>query len=189
MSSSGPYRTIVADPPWEVRKLASPGAAGFGTQTGSLRSVPLEYSTMSVKELKALPVGDMAAGSCHLYIWTINAYIEAAYEIARVWGFVPRTLLTWAKTPMGLGPGGVFSQTTEHILFAARGAVYPTGARQRVDRTCWSWPRGRHSEKPEAFFDIVEQVSPGPYAELFARRARFGWDYPIGDQALGGVAA
>lgn len=59
----------------------------------------------------------------------------------------------------------------------------------KLDTRWWQWPRSRHSEKPEAFLDIVEQVSPGPYAELFARRARFGWDYPIGDQSLGGIAA
>ena len=53
----------------------------------------------------------------------------------------------------------------------------------------FQWPRGEHSAKPDAFLDLVEQVSPGPYAELFSRRARFGWDYPIGDQALGGKAA
>jgi N6-adenosine-specific RNA methylase IME4 len=46
-----------------------------------------------------------------------------------------------------------------------------------------------HSAKPDSFYDFVEQVSPGPYAELFSRRARFGWSYPIGDQVLGGVAA
>lgn len=64
---------------------------------------------------------------------------------------------------------------------------------RRSDRRCntrwWVWPRAAHSAKPDAFLDVVEQVSPGPYAELFSRRARFGWDYPIGDQALGGVAA
>lgn len=60
---------------------------------------------------------------------------------------------------------------------------------ERATSRWYEWPRGEHSAKPEAFFDLVEQVSPGPYAELFARRARFGWDYPIGDQALGGMAA
>lgn len=60
---------------------------------------------------------------------------------------------------------------------------------KRSDTRWWVWPRGAHSAKPEAFLDLVESMSPGPYAELFARRARFGWDYPIGDQSLGGVAA
>lgn len=46
----------------------------------------------------------------------------------------------------------------------------------RVDRNWWEWPRGTHSEKPPSFLDIVEQVSPGPYVELFARAPRLGWD-------------
>lgn len=47
---------------------------------------------------------------------------------------------------------------------------------ERVDRNWWEWPRGPHSVKPPAFLDIVEQVSPGPYVELFARSPRLGWD-------------
>jgi N6-adenosine-specific RNA methylase IME4 len=54
----------------------------------------------------------------------------------------------------------------------------------RWPESAFQWPRHRHSQKPEAFLDIVEQVSPGPYLELFARRARFGWDY-WGDESLG----
>jgi N6-adenosine-specific RNA methylase IME4 len=180
------YRTIVIDPPWDVRRLASPGAKAFGAQTGTLKSVVLPYSTMSLDEIAALPVEDLAESDAHLYVWTINAYIDQAYDLVRGWGFKPRTLLTWVKAPMGIGPGGAFSQTTEHVLFARRGSL---PSKRRFDTTWWNWPRSQHSAKPEAFFDIVEQVSPGPYAELFARRARLGWDYPIGDQALGGVAA
>lgn len=57
---------------------------------------------------------------------------------------------------------------------------------ERVDTRWFVWPRGAHSAKPEAFLDMVERVSPGPYLELFARRARFGWDY-AGDGSLGTV--
>jgi N6-adenosine-specific RNA methylase IME4 len=46
----------------------------------------------------------------------------------------------------------------------------------RVDTTWWQWPRGPHSVKPAAFLDVVEQVSPEPYVELFARQPRLGWD-------------
>lgn len=176
------YRTIVADPPWRVHQ---PPEWNCGKPAGRKnRSVP--YATMTTSEIAALPVAAMAAESAHLYLWTINRYVEAAYGIARAWGFAPSTLLTWCKPRKGLGVGGAYALTTEHILFARRGK----GAFERRHGTCWfQWPRGAHSAKPDAFLDIVEQVSPGPYAELFARRARFGWDYPIGDQALGGVAA
>lgn len=164
------FACIVADPPWNVKRLESPGSNGFGTQDGILRSIPLEYPTMSVEQIAALRVP--AAKDAHCYIWTINAYVEQTYDIARAWGFEPSTLLTWIKSPMGLGLGGTFCNTAEFILFCRRGTLK---AKKRVDRTWWGWPRGRHSAKPEDFQTIVESVSPGPYFEMFARRKREGW--------------
>ena len=166
----GAFSCIVADPPWDVKRLESPGSEGFGTQNGVLKSKPLPYQTMSVWEVAAMKVP--AAKNAHLYMWTINSYVEAAYMVARAWGFEPSCLLSWIKSPMGLGHGGTFCNTTEFILFARRGNLK---AKKRVDRTWFGWPRGEHSQKPEDFQTIVESVSPGPYLELFARRKREGW--------------
>ncbi len=177
------YRTIVADPPWDVQRLESPGSAAFGTRPGTLRSIRLSYPTLSVAEIAELPVRDLAADDAHLYVWTINRYVEATYGIVREWGFEPKTLLTWAKAPMGVGPGGAFSQTSEHVLFARRGREV---RQRRMDSTWWKWERGQHSEKPEAFLDIVEAVSPSPRLEMFARRNRLGWD-TWGNEALNHV--
>lgn len=174
------YRTIVADPPWEMPKGGAQGArSAFKPRTTTLGALP--YQTMTLDEIQALPLGELAERDAHLYVWTVNTYLEATYGLVRGWGFRPATLLTWAKTPRGIGLGGAFTQTTEHVLFARRGRLAPL---RRVDSTWWNWKRGEHSAKPDAFLDIVEQVSPGPYVELFARRARFGWDY-WGDQSLG----
>jgi N6-adenosine-specific RNA methylase IME4 len=141
----------------------------------------LGYQTMSVDEIAALPVRYLAEKRSHLYLWTINAYLEETYEIARLWGFKPSTLLTWCKVPMGLGFGGTFAQSTEHVLFCRRGVLT---ASTRIDSTWFQWPRSStHSRKPEAFLDLVEQVSPGPYLEMFARRQRLGWD-TWGNEAL-----
>lgn len=165
------YRTIVADPPWKVHQAPSHGAAGG--RSGKPNR-PLPYPTMSMDRIKALPVGELASENCHLYLWTINRYIEQAYEVVRTWGFAPSTLLVWCKPHKGLGPGGAFALTTEYVLFARRGA----GAFVHRHNSSWfDWPRSEHSAKPDAFLDLVERVSPGPYLELFARRARFGWDY------------
>lgn len=142
--------------------------------------MPLAYPTMSLDEIAALPVADVAHDDAHLYVWTINKYIRDTYDIAMAWGFRPSTLLTWCKKPFGLGLGGAYSLTTEHVLFARRGKLPP---KRRWTTTWWQWPRGRHSAKPDAFQDIVEQVSPGPYLELFARRQRLGWD-TWGNEAL-----
>ena len=165
------YRTIVADPPWDVQRLQSPGAKGFGTNEEVLRSVKLEYPTMTVEQIAALEIP--AEKDAHCYIWTINKYIEQTYQIMRAWGFKPSQMLTWAKNPMGLGMGGTFSNTTEFILFGRRGNLK---TKQRIDSTWWNWKRGEHSQKPEAFQDIVESVSHPPYLEMFARRYRLGWD-------------
>ena len=170
------YRTIVADPPWRVHR---PKGWGKGAT-----SQDLPYSHMSLREIKALPVSSWADETCHLYLWTINRYVEDAYEVARAWGFNPSTLLTWCKAPIGVGPGEWFSITTEYVLFARRGSEKPI---ERYPSTWFNWKRGRHSQKPEAFLDLVEQVSPGPYLEMFARRARFGWDY-WGDESLNTAA-
>lgn len=164
------FRCIVADPPWQVNRLESPGSHGFGTQERVMRSVPLEYPTMSVEQIAALKIpGDKDA---HCYIWTINSYIEATYDIARAWGFEPSTMLYWLKQPMGLGLGGAFVPCVEPILFCRRGKL---PWKNRCDRNWWGWPRGEHSQKPEGFQTVVESVSPGPYLEMFARRKRHGW--------------
>lgn len=171
------YRTIVADPPWEV---ATGGSGHWGLTNGASR---LTYPTMDVDAIAALPVATLAEKRAHLYVWTINAYIEDTYDIVRHWGFKPSTLLTWCKKPNGIGLGGTYSITTEHVLFARRG-VCP--AAERVDTTWWEWARGRHSAKPEAFLDLVERVSPEPRLEMFARRNRLGWD-TWGNEALNHV--
>lgn len=162
------YSTIVADPPWEV------GRASTNWGRTEREATELDYPTMDVEEIAALPVRDLAERDAHLYIWTINSYVEDTYQIARDWGFKPIRLLTWAKQPIGMAPGGTFSSTSEFILFCRKGSLK---AVNKVDRSWFDWPRqNRHSAKPEAFLDMVERVSPPFRLEMFARRNRFGWD-------------
>ena len=133
---------------------------------------------MSVEEICALPVANLAEPDAHLYLWTINAYLEESYDVARAWGFEPSTMMTWVKQPKGCGLGGAFAIASEWCLFARRGKL---AHKQRVNRNWWGWGRPYdglkplHSAKPEEFQTIVESVSPGPYLELFARRKRHGW--------------
>ena len=160
------FGTIVADPPWEVKQPPK-------KWTGKGNS-PFDYPTMAVQEIAALPVAGCTADYCHLYLWTVNKHIESAYDVCREWGFRPTMLLTWCKAPLGDGPGWEFSSCTEFVLFGKRGTgVWPRP--KHVSRNWFDWPRGRHSQKPEAFQDMVESVSPGPRLELFARRLRLGW--------------
>jgi len=143
---------------------------------------------MSISDLCALhPTADTNA---HLYLWFTNAFGAEAHQIATAWGFKPKTILTWVKVkPDGtpsMKTGYYFRGATEHVLFAVRGSL-PLQTDAPLP-TAWLWPRLGHSIKPDAFFDLVEMCSPGPYLELFSRRARLGWD-TWGDQALHGTAA
>lgn len=181
------YQTIVADPPWHYESWpkqmtrAKPGSKvwkfvdGFDPTLNRVRT-PISYPTMSVPQIAALPVAESAADGCHLYLWTTNRYLRDAFDVLAAWGFRYGQTLIWAKTPMGLGPGGTFAQNAEYILFARRGTLRHL---RRANSVWFNWRRmgpGSHSRKPEAFQDMVEQVSPGPYLELFARRRRLGWD-------------
>lgn len=164
------YRTIVADPPWP---MGNAGAYSWreGRESGHAR--PLPYAEMTLAEITALPIADLAEPDAHLFVWTVNRHLEATFGIVRAWGFSPTTPLVWCKAPHGFNPGGTFGSTAEFVIFARRGSLPAT---QRVQTQWWQWPRGEHSAKPEAFLDVVETVSPGPYLELFARRNRLGWD-------------
>ncbi len=172
------YRTIVADPPWEMP------TGGKYSGSGRWRKPPSElpYETMPLDEIRALPVADLAEPDAHLYLWLPNAYVEHGHDLARAWGFKPSQLLVWVKTPRGLGLGGAFTNTAEFVLFCRRGSL-PAHSRSDTSWFRWKRPHNNHSAKPEAFLDLVEQVSPGPYLELFARRQRLGWD-TYGDEAL-----
>jgi N6-adenosine-specific RNA methylase IME4 len=183
------YRTIVADPPWHYGSTGySYGASDRRGKSGAgaVRAVGLPYRTLSIDEIAALPVRTLAdPDGAHLYLWTTQAYLRDAFAIAEAWGFEPATTLVWCKRPMGFMGGVYGGSSTEFCVFATSGKVEPLS---RVLRQWFEWPRGAPSErtgrKPDAFLDMVEQVSPGPYVELFARRARFGWDY-WGDESLG----
>ncbi|MEJ7786662.1 MAG: MT-A70 family methyltransferase [Solirubrobacteraceae bacterium] len=176
----GRYSLIVADPPWRL----DTGPDAFGT-TGERGHDDLAYEQMSVADIEALPVADRAADDAHLYLWTTNRYVEAAYSVARAWGFKPSVLLVWAKSPRGVGLGDAYKLTTEFIVYARRGTLREAD----ISETTWfNWPRSKHSVKPAAFYELVEQVSPaepGARLELFARSGRPGWK-PWGHEAPDG---
>lgn len=176
-----PYSTIVADPPWQYDGQGPVGSGDPGVNDHS-RNVGAAalYSTMSADEIAALPVAALAAGDAHLYLWTTNAFMVEAHAIARAWGFIPKTILTWVKVHhddparVSMKTGYYFRGATEHAVFAVRGSL-PLQIDEGVP-TAFLWPRTSHSVKPDAFGDLVERVSPGPHVELFCRRPRFGWD-------------
>lgn len=185
------YRTIVADPPWPYPDGWGrlPGGQGVhsavrrGERPQMKERKPLPYPSMALSDIAALPLRELAhPDGCHVYMWTTNRYLPDAFPIFKAWGARFGQLLVWAKTPMGLGPGGTFAQSSEYVLFGRIGTLRHL---RRVDSTWFNWPRmdRAHSRKPEAFLDMVEQISPGPRLEMFARRNRLGWD-TWGNQSL-----
>jgi N6-adenosine-specific RNA methylase IME4 len=181
------YRTIVADPPWaypspggHLRSSAAhrpnshnQGASALGASSGG------RYGSMSLDELEALDVAAIAAEDAHLYLWTTNAFIAEAHGLCRAWGFRPITVLTWGKVKPDGSPsmklGHYFRGATEHVVFGVRGSLGLST--NRALPTLMLWPRtSGHSVKPDQFFELVEEASPGPYCELFCRNPRLGWD-------------
>jgi N6-adenosine-specific RNA methylase IME4 len=151
---AGKHLTLVLDPPWryDIDFLG--------------RSRP-DYATMSKEELLALAVADWAEENCHLYLWSTNAMLKHAFDVMEAWGFRYNTILTWVKPRAGMGTH--FRGATEHVLFGIRGVL---ATRTLKIPTWFEAPVGKHSEKPEKFYDIVRAASYPPYGEAFQRKKR-----------------
>jgi N6-adenosine-specific RNA methylase IME4 len=175
------YSTIVADPPWPYPKSGGGYPWREGKPSGEGRGNRLPYPTMTVEEIAGLDVP--SADAAHLYVWTTQRFLRDTYKVVEAWGFTPAHLLVWAKAPRGFNPGGLFGSCCEFVMFARKGKLKTLS---KVERDWFEWKRGQHSAKPEAFLDMVEQVSPGPYLEMFARRNRMGWS-AWGNEAISDV--
>ena len=156
----GPFRVIVADPPWKY---------GARAEDPSHRARN-PYPDMSVEQIKALPVGELAHKDCILWLWTTNAFLRQAFECLDAWGFENKTVLTWVKDRMGLGDW--LRGQTEHCLMAVRGRPVVTLKNQT---TALVAPLRQHSRKPDEFYALVESLCPGNRLEMFAREPREGW--------------
>lgn len=169
---SNPFRTILADPPWR-----------FQNRTGKMAPEHVRltrYATMSLEEIKALPVGQTCAEKAHLYLWVPNALLVEGLDVMRSWGFTYKTNLVWYKVrkdggPDGRGVGFYFRNVTELVLFGIRGNDFRTLPPGRRQVNLFPERKREHSRKPEQLYEIIEDCSPGPYLELFARHSREGW--------------
>ena len=174
----GKYATIVADPPWDYGVDHERWVNG---NHGGVTRPAIPYSPMSLDEINALPVHELAAKECRLFLWTTNRFLRPSFDVLDAWGFQYRQTLVWHKThgPSPFG-GSVAPNHAEFLLVATRGSPKILA---RATSSVVMAPKQAHSAKPEAFLDLVEQVSPGPYLEMFARRNRLGWD-TWGNEAL-----
>ena len=167
----GSFATILADPPWR-----------FQNRTGKMAPEHkrlARYSTMSMQEIMGLPVSQLALPKSHLYLWVPNALVQEGLEVMKSWGFVYKTNLVWYKVRKDGGPdrrgvGFYFRNVTELILFGTRGSIRTLPPGRSMANIVISRKR-EQSRKPDEIYDTIEECSPGPYLELFARHARDGW--------------
>jgi N6-adenosine-specific RNA methylase IME4 len=158
---TGPFRTIVADPPWFYARDDDPSHRGAWP-----------YPTLTVPEICAMPVAALAADDAILWLWTTNPNLRAAYQVIDAWGFAERTVLTWVKPHFGCGHW--LRGQTEHCIMAVRGRPTVTLSNQATVLHAPA-PERRHSRKPDEFYSLVETLCPGSKVELFSRQPRDGW--------------
>lgn len=170
----GKFGAILADPPWRFATFSEKGRQKCADQ---------HYDVMSLEEIKALPVADVAADDCALFIWVLDHMIPDALEVIEAWGFTYKTVaFYWAKTAKGCDETGEFRfpigqgywtrANPEQCLLATKGR--PQRLSRAVRRLVVS-ERREHSRKPDRIRQDVEALVGGPYLEMFSRSSAPGW--------------
>jgi N6-adenosine-specific RNA methylase IME4 len=166
----GHYQVIYADPPWSYKAWSKKGEG---------RSAESHYQTMSVDDICVLPVADLAADNCVLFMWMTWPTLKDALRVINAWGFTYKTCgFDWMKKntksdSLFCGMGYWTRSNTEPCLLATKGKPKRQSAsvRQPILE-----PRREHSRKPDCVYERIEKLVDGPYIELFARQSRPGWD-------------
>lgn len=166
------FKTILADPPWQ-----------FQNRTGKVAPEHrrlARYETMTLEDIKALPVAEAADQTAHLYLWVPNALLPEGLAVMAAWGFHYKSNIVWQKIrkdggPDGRGVGFYFRNVTELLLFGVRGKNARTLQPGRTQVNIMSTRKREHSRKPDEQYQLITSCSPGPFLELFARGERTGW--------------
>lgn len=166
------FKTILADPPWQ-----------FENRTGKIAPEHKRlnrYGTMTLSDIKALPVASVADDTAHLYLWVPNALLPEGLEVLRAWGFKYKSNLIWHKIRKdggsdGRGVGFYFRNVTEILLFGVRGKNCRTLQPGRSQVNMMQTQKREHSRKPDEQYHLIEACSPGPFLEMFSRGTRKGW--------------
>lgn len=174
------YACILADPPWSFKNWSDKGKNrnpdAMVRQKGLAER---HYATMSMDDIRKLPVGDIAEKDCALFMWAVDCMLPEAIEVGRGWGFKYKTVaFTWVKektkTPgFHIGLGYWTRGNPEQCLLFVRGKVQRQSAsvRQLIVSQ-----RREHSRKPDVVRASIQSLVKGPYLELFAREPAPGWD-------------
>lgn len=178
------FGTVIVDPPWPyARTSTSVKLTGYSDS---------QYEPMSMLDLAALPIGEVASNV--LILWTTAPMVPSAIELVKAWGFEYITQMFWIKSSdepewndkyisfiPSYGVGYWFRGNCEPIIIAKKKGS--PSHRTQLDSTIFARRLG-HSQKPDTLHEIAEEHYPGPYLELFARRKRKGW-IQLGDELPG----
>lgn len=157
------YETIVIDPPWPVKKVLRDERPNQDA---------LDYPTMTVDEIQAIPVGDIAAQDCHLFLWTTQKFLPDALAILKGWGFRYVVTMVWHK-PGGFQPFGLPQYNCEFVLYARKGT--PKFVDTKNFMCCFDGARREHSRKPDELYETIKRVTGGPRIDYFSRESREGY--------------
>jgi N6-adenosine-specific RNA methylase IME4 len=167
------FATILADPPWQ-----------FQNRTGKVAPEHKRlsrYGTMTLDDIKALPVVQASCEVAHLYLWVPNALLPEGLNVMSAWGFQYKSNIVWHKIRKdggsdGRGVGFYFRNVTELVLFGTRGKNARTLQPGRTQVNYVKSRKREHSRKPDEQYELIESCSRGPFLELFARGQRQGWE-------------
>lgn len=169
------YDVILADPPWDYGDNMVCRRQGKFVQGSNSASVN-HYPSMKMREMLELPIPEMCADNCILFMWSTGPMLEKALQVGKAWGFTYRQMaFVWDKSRTL--PGNYTITQCEFVLvFAKKNGTLPKRTRTNVRQLFSERPR-EHSRKPEYVQDMIDSMYPNATKlELFARRSRPGWD-------------
>jgi len=166
----GIYQVLYADPPWKYSDVMNDrGSGGFGVPGGA----SFHYPTMTIDELCSLKIDEISDDNSVLFLWVTSPFLEDSFKIINSWGFKYKSSFVWDKVKHNMGHYN--SVRHEFLLICTKGSFTPQI--KILHDSVVTQERTKHSEKPEVFRQIIDEIYPrGNRIELFARKKTDNWD-------------